>query len=113
MATETHTGTLNFGDGQVAMDDGTVLAVAGSPTPCATAVAQYAKYGETQPVTVTSATGEVDNQSVLFVTSIQWAAPADFLPSTPPVLAAATSSVDGTAAAPALAKKSARSRKKK
>lgn len=59
------------------MDDGTVLAVAGSPTPCATALAQYAKWGQTQPVTVTGTPGSVDNEPVLFVTSIQWAAAPD------------------------------------
>lgn len=76
MATETHTGRLIFGDGEVNMEDGTVLAVQGSPTPCATAAGRYAKFGQTQPVTVTGNTGIVDNAPVLFVTNIQWAAAA-------------------------------------
>jgi len=72
MAIETHTGRLIFGDGQVDMEDGTVLAVPGA-TPFATAVALYQKYGETQPVTVTGTTATVDNTPVLFVTNIRWA----------------------------------------
>jgi hypothetical protein len=76
MATETLTGRLIFGDDEVSMDDGTVLAVQGSATPCATAVARYAKWGQTQPVTVAGDTGVVDNSPVLFVTSIQWAVQA-------------------------------------
>lgn len=92
MPTETHTGKLNFGDGQVTMDDGTVLAVAGSLTPCATALAQFAKWGETQPVTVTGLPGIVNNAPVLFVSSIQWAAPADSL--------AAASAVAGATSIP-------------
>jgi hypothetical protein len=75
MAIETHTGRLVIGEAQVAMEDGTVLAVPG-PNPCATAVARFTKWGETQPVTVTGTTGIVDNGPVLFVTSIQWAAQA-------------------------------------
>jgi len=87
MAIETHTGTLIFGDGQVAMDDGTVLAVTG-PNPCATAAGRFAKWGQTQPVTVTGYTDTVDNSPVLYVTSIQWAAQA------PAVVTAADSSTD-------------------
>jgi hypothetical protein len=73
---ETHTGILTFGDGEVALEDGTVLAVAGSSTPLATAAGRFAKWGETQAVTVTGTTGIVNNAPVLFVTSIQWAAAA-------------------------------------
>lgn len=76
MATETHTGRLVFGDGQVAVvdDDGnaTVLAVTG-PNPCATAAGRFAKWGPADPVTVTGTTGTVDKSPVLYVTSIQWA----------------------------------------
>ena len=89
------------------MEDGTVLAVQGSSTPCASAVGRYAKWGQTQPVTVTGTTGTVDNSPVLFVTSIRWAADTD----TPLVAEIASSS--GDAATPKKAKKqSARSRSK-
>jgi len=50
-----------------------VLAVAGSATPFATAVALYEKWGQTDPVTVTGAPGMVDKTPVLFVTNIRWA----------------------------------------
>jgi hypothetical protein len=72
MATETHTGLLIFSEGQVAVDDGTLLAIQG-PNPCATAAAQLARWGQTQPVTVTGNTGLVNNTPVLFVTDVQWA----------------------------------------
>jgi hypothetical protein len=72
MTTETHTGRLVFGDGQVAVDDGTVLAVPG-PSPCATAAGRFAKWGQTQPVNVTGTPDFVDNSPVLYVTKIQWA----------------------------------------
>jgi hypothetical protein len=124
MATETHTGRLIFGDGEVAMEDGTVLAVAGSPTPCATAVARYAKWGQTQPVTVTGDTGTVDNGPALFVTSIQWAAQASAVAPTNDFSVSSVASLDQTAppqpkappakkAGKAAAAKSARSRSKK
>lgn len=74
MAAETHTGTLIFSEGQVALDDGTLLAIQG-PSPCATAAARLARWGQTQPVTVTGTPGLVDNSPVLFVDSVQWAAP--------------------------------------
>ncbi len=113
MPIETHTGRLNFGDGQVAMDDGTVLAIADSPTPCATAVAMYAKYGMTQVVTATGTTGQVDNQPVLFVTKLDWATAAE---QEGPATALIAEMIAGTAAA-APAKKAAptstRGRKKK
>jgi len=116
MATETHTGRLIFGDGQVDMEDGTVLAVSGSPTPCATAVARYAKWGETQPVTVTGTTGTVDNGPVLFVTSIQWATTSDVVSmAAPESLAGAIPAAEPESAPPPqkARKKSARSRSKK
>jgi len=74
MATETHIGRLIVGDGEIDMDDGTVLAVLGSPTPRASALALYEKWGQTQPVTVTGTTGTVDNGPVLYVTHIDYAA---------------------------------------
>ena len=74
MATETHIGRLIVGDGEIDMDDGTVLAVLGSPTPRASALALYEKWGETQPVIVTGTTGSVENGPVLFVTHIDYAA---------------------------------------
>jgi hypothetical protein len=74
MAIETHTGRLIVGDGEIDMDDGTVLAVLGSPTPRASALALYEKWGQTQPVTVTGTTGIVENGPVLYVTHIDYAA---------------------------------------
>jgi hypothetical protein len=95
------------------MDDGTVLAIADSPTPCATAVAMYAKYGMTQVVTATGTTGQVDNQPVLFVTKLDWATAAE---QEGPATALIAEMIAGTAAA-APAKKAAptstRGRKKK
>ncbi len=113
---ETHTGTLTFGDGEVALEDGTVLAVAGSATPLATAAGRFAKWGETQPVTVTGTTGTVNNGPVLFVTSIQWAAAA-----AAPASALGMASDSTSGAAPGIAEptakpaaaKPARSRSKK
>jgi len=121
--TETHTGRLSFGDGEVAMEDGTVLAVQGSPTPCATAAGRFAIWGETQPVTVTGNTGTVDNSPVLYVTNIQWAAApaqasapaatADFSGSVTNIEDAAMASPPPKAAAAKTAKKQARNRSSK
>jgi hypothetical protein len=79
----TYTGRLINEDAQVSMEDGPILAVRG-PNPIATAAGKFAKWGQTQPVTVTGDPGTVDNIAVVFVTSIQWAthasaAPADDL----------------------------------
>jgi hypothetical protein len=113
MGTETHTGRLVFGDGQVDMEDGTVLAVSGSATPCATALARYEKWGQTQAVTVTGTTGTVNNSPVLFVTTIQWAAPpAALAPSGDAPPAALASSGDAPPAPPKTAP-AQKARKKK
>jgi hypothetical protein len=124
MATETHTGRLIVGDGEIDMEDGTVLAVLGSPTPRASALARYEKWGQTQPVTVTGTTGTSDGGPVLFVTSIQWAAQASAPASADDFSTGSVMSLaDNTAAAPAIIKnlapqkkaapKSTRSRSKK
>jgi hypothetical protein len=75
MPVETYTGRLNNDGAQVSIEGGPILAIRGA-NPCATAAGQYARFGETQPVTVTGTPGKVDNIRVLFVTSIHWAAPA-------------------------------------
>jgi hypothetical protein len=75
MPVETYTGRLNNDGAQVSVEKGPILAIRGE-NPCATAAGQYARFGETQPVTVTGTPGKVDNIRVLFVTSIHWAAPA-------------------------------------
>ncbi len=120
MATETHTGKLIFGDGEVVMDDGTVLAVAGSATPCATAAGEFAPWGDTQPVTVTGETGMVDNSPVLFVDSIQWAAQAaaplmapTASPAAPAPAAADAAAGTSSSSSTQKSKKSGRSRSKK
>jgi hypothetical protein len=69
----TYTGKLINENAQVSIEDGPILAVRG-PNPIATAAGQFARWGQTQPVTVTGDPGTVDNISVVFVTNIQWAA---------------------------------------
>lgn len=75
MPAETYTGRLNNDGPQVSIENGPILAIQG-PDPCATAAREYARFGETQPVTVTGTRGKVDNISVLYVASIAWAAQA-------------------------------------
>jgi hypothetical protein len=72
MPTETYTGVLDNDGSQVSIVNGPILAIHGDD-PCATAAGRFAKFGETDPVTVTGTTGKVDSLKVLFVTSIDWA----------------------------------------
>jgi hypothetical protein len=93
MGIETHSGRLVFSEGQVDIDDGTVLAVPG-PNPLAAAAGRFAKWGQTQPVTVTGNTGTVDNSPVLYVTNIDWAAQASAVATVNDFSIGAISSVD-------------------
>ena len=78
MATTTYTGVLTDLRGQVSIGNGVdpplLLALRGQDNPIASAPGAFAKYGQTDPVTVSGDMGRSGNFTVLFVTSIR---PAD------------------------------------
>jgi hypothetical protein len=111
MATTTYTGVLTDLRGQVSISNGVdqplLLALRGEDNPIASAAGAFAKYGQTDPVTVSGDMGQSGNFTVLFVTSIQPAADSDDVMATAAVPQAAAAPQVEAAPAPVAKKKSA------